>query len=170
MLPARGKTRHCCAPRGHNKCFWRFSETFCVQDTKFVSDRNVARVAKRVNIWETWSHVNVAATMCPRFAGALVTSVGKETGILSDARDHAPAFRILIFTVSGRKKEECKETKWNSSKCQETDSCSVASGSGTSNISKTAYRLITTDNKRKLKQANKQTNRRTKHTQQKRTS
>ena len=28
MLPARGKTRqHCCAPRAHNRCFWRFSET-----------------------------------------------------------------------------------------------------------------------------------------------
>ena len=29
MLPVRGKTRqHCCEPRGHKKCFWRFSETF----------------------------------------------------------------------------------------------------------------------------------------------
>ena len=56
VLSVRGKTwQHCCAPRGHKKCFWRFSETFCVQDTKFVSATNVARVAKRVNIWETWS-------------------------------------------------------------------------------------------------------------------
>ena len=32
-----------------------FRNIFCVQDTKFVSVTNVARVAKRVNIWETWS-------------------------------------------------------------------------------------------------------------------
>ena len=32
MLPARAKTRqHCCAPRGHDKCFWIFSETFCAR-------------------------------------------------------------------------------------------------------------------------------------------
>ena len=50
MLPVHGKTRqHCsCAPRGHKKWFWRFSETF------FVSATNVACVAKRVNIWEIW--------------------------------------------------------------------------------------------------------------------
>ena len=29
-----------------------FRNIFCVQDTKFVSATNVARVAKRVNIWE----------------------------------------------------------------------------------------------------------------------
>ena len=32
-----------------------FNYILCVQDTKFVSATNVARVAKRVNIWETWS-------------------------------------------------------------------------------------------------------------------
>ena len=32
-----------------------FRNILCVQDTKFASDTNVARVAKRVNIWETWS-------------------------------------------------------------------------------------------------------------------
>ena len=57
MLPARGKTRqHCCAPRGHHKCFRRFSEMF------FVSDTNVAHVAKHDGV------SNVATTMCPRFA------------------------------------------------------------------------------------------------------
>ena len=30
-----------------------FRNIFCVQDTKFVSDTNVARVAKRGHIWET---------------------------------------------------------------------------------------------------------------------
>ena len=53
MFPVRGKTwQHCCAPRGHKKCFWKFSETFFVSRTQ-VSTTNVARVAKRVNIWET---------------------------------------------------------------------------------------------------------------------
>ena len=52
-----GKTwQHCCAPRGHKKCFWsRFRNIFSVQDTKFLSPTNVARVLKRVNIRETWS-------------------------------------------------------------------------------------------------------------------
>ena len=51
MLPVRGKTltKHCCAPREDKKCSLKFSETF------FVSAANVARVAERVNIWETWS-------------------------------------------------------------------------------------------------------------------
>ena len=44
----------------------------CVQDTKFVSATNVARVAKRVNINFEIHHVsNVAAKMCPRFADPL---------------------------------------------------------------------------------------------------
>ena len=47
-----------------------FRNIFCVQDTKFVSDTNVARVAKsRGHIWETWSRQQRCATMlCPRFA------------------------------------------------------------------------------------------------------
>ena len=58
MLPVLGKTRqHCCAPRGHKECFWRFSETF------FVSATNVARVAKRVNIWKYVHISHVAATI-----------------------------------------------------------------------------------------------------------
>ena len=32
-----------------------FRNILCVQDSKFASDTNVARVAKRLNIWETWS-------------------------------------------------------------------------------------------------------------------
>ena len=53
VLPVRGKTRqHCCAWR--QEMFLKiFRNIFCVQDTKFVSDTNVARVAKRVNIWGT---------------------------------------------------------------------------------------------------------------------
>ena len=40
-----GKTRqHCCTPRGHKKCFWRFSEIY------YVSATNVARVTKRTNL------------------------------------------------------------------------------------------------------------------------
>ena len=57
MLPVHGKTRqHCCAPRRHKKFFWRFSETFFVSRTQNGFDTNVAHVAKRGHIWETWSH------------------------------------------------------------------------------------------------------------------
>ena len=57
MLPASGKTRQqICALRGHNKLFLNiFRNNVCVQDTNGVSGTNVAHVAKRVNIWETWS-------------------------------------------------------------------------------------------------------------------
>ena len=57
MLPVPGKTRqHCCAPRGRKKNVSEdFQNIFCVQDADFVSATSVARVAKRVNVWETWS-------------------------------------------------------------------------------------------------------------------
>ena len=35
-----------------------------------------------------------------------LTSVGNETGILSEALDHAPAFSILMFTESARKMKQ----------------------------------------------------------------
>ena len=38
-----------------------FRNIQCVQDIKFVSDTNVARVAKRVHIWDTWSRQQQSA-------------------------------------------------------------------------------------------------------------
>jgi len=37
-----------------------------------------------------------------------LTSVGKETGILSELLDHAPAFRTLMFTISSRRTSQIK--------------------------------------------------------------
>ena len=54
MLPVRGKTRQLCGtPRGSTQGMF-LKILICVQnDTKFVSDTNVARMAKRVDICET---------------------------------------------------------------------------------------------------------------------
>ena len=44
MLPIHGKVwQHCCTPRGHRKCFWRFSEHFMCPGHKIC----VACMAKR---------------------------------------------------------------------------------------------------------------------------
>ena len=48
----------CCpsvAKRGNIVARRDFRNIFWVQDTKFVSDTNVAHMTKRGNIWETWS-------------------------------------------------------------------------------------------------------------------
>ena len=47
---------------------------FCVQDTKFVYTINVVRMTKRVTIWEHEHVSNIAATVCPRFAGLVITT------------------------------------------------------------------------------------------------
>ena len=83
MLPARGKTRqHCCA--GHKKCFWRFSEAFYVSRTQNLCRTQMLRAWQKESTFGKHDHVsNVAATMCPRFAGALLLM--DELGELSTA-------------------------------------------------------------------------------------
>ena len=79
MLPVRGKTRqHCWAPRGHKKCFWRFSETFFVSRTQNLCPPQMLRAWQNESTFRKHDHVsNVAATLCPRFAGPLYYSVSK---------------------------------------------------------------------------------------------
>ena len=79
MLPVRGKTwQHCWAPRGHKKCFWRFSETFFVSRTQNLCPPQMLRAWQNESTFGKHDHVsNVAATLCPRFAGPLYYSVSK---------------------------------------------------------------------------------------------
>ena len=72
MLPASGKMRqHCCAPRGHNKCFWRFSETLYVSRTQKLCRTQMLHAWQNESTFGVNDHVsNVATTMCPCFAGA----------------------------------------------------------------------------------------------------
>ena len=49
--------------------FLKFRNFFCVEDTKFVSATNVARMAKESTFGRRAHVSNIAATMCPDFAG-----------------------------------------------------------------------------------------------------
>ena len=145
MLPVRGKTwQHCCAPPGHKeKCFWRFSETF------FVSATNVARVAKRVSTFRKHDHVSdVAATMCPRFAGPLTLSLPRVINFKFPLQPHKkhrikrmknltsisllrwqmiilPILTTVLITFHFKSLEEC--TLWTWSKRVNMVSCFVFS-------------------------------------------
>ena len=72
MLPARGKTRqHCSAPRGHNNVSEEFQKH--VSRIQNVCRTQMLRAWQNEDISGKHDHVsNVAAKMCPRFAGALV--------------------------------------------------------------------------------------------------
>ena len=92
MLAVRGKTRqHCCAPRGHKKCF---RNIFCVQDKKFVSATNVARVAKRVNIWETWSRQQCCRHNVSSFCQPLIAVVSRQLNNM------APTLNNILYYIS----------------------------------------------------------------------
>ena len=106
MLPVRGKTRqHCCAPRGHKKCFWRFSETFFVSRTQNVCRTKMLRARQNESTFEKHDHVsNVAAPKCPRFAGALVLSLFRTqrqyfTALLTTVRFEFSNGYVLISIV-----------------------------------------------------------------------
>ena len=62
MLPVRGKPRqHCCASRGHNKCFWRFSETFFVSRTQNLCRTQMLRAWENEATFGKHDHVSNVA-------------------------------------------------------------------------------------------------------------
>ena len=77
-------------------CVWHnFSETSsCVQDTKVVSATNVVHVAKRVNIWETWSRQQCC---CHKVPGSLCRTVNPFTPELKKCI--LPTFQKAIVWV-----------------------------------------------------------------------
>ena len=89
-LPVRGKAwQHCCARCG----------IFGVQDTKFVFATNVARVAKRVNIWQTWSrqqccrHIVSSFWRSIRCYETIAKGIGRLATVRARPREYDPPLR-----------------------------------------------------------------------------
>ena len=126
MLPVLGKTwQHCCAPRRHKPCIWRFSETFCMSRTQNLCPPQMLRAWQNESTFGKHYHVGtLAATMCHSFCrplGSMRVQRVQNSVLVWTANSQACSSTLTIFRTSRGSTENYRLIALNESASELSD-------------------------------------------------